>query len=231
MERGFFREGRAELSLWHKLSKDADIAIDIGANNGIYALVSSVNPNLKIHAFEPVPKVYDMLIENIALNKSKNIFPHQMVIGDLNGVATLYVPKEGWVDVASLNKEFAGQYTEGRELVKHECVSVTLDEFLIQQSIGGNERIICKIDVEGAEPQVLKGAIETIKNRSIVYLIEALNDKYFDEIRPFFPSEYYIYGVDVKSKKLFRTNSSSDRSNNYLFIKTEYPNLLDGVCL
>jgi FkbM family methyltransferase len=173
--RGIFRgrEG-AELSLWSKLSKDANVAIDIGANNGIYALVSSVNQNLKIHAFEPVPKVYDMLLENMELNKTANIVPHQMVVSSSDGVETLFVPKEGWVDVASLNEVFANKYTEGREMVKIDCKAITLDSFLLQNNISTKENIICKIDVEGAEPMILAGAQKTIKENNISFLIETL---------------------------------------------------------
>lgn len=230
--RGIFRgrEG-AELSLWSRLSQDADVALDIGANNGIYALVSSVNPKLTTYAFEPVPKVYDMLLENINLNKTTNIVPKQMVVSSSNGTETLFVPKEGWVDVASLNEDFANKYTDGREMEKIECQAVTIDDFLAQNNVSTNNTVICKIDVEGAEPMVLTGAADSIKNQNIAFLIEALDKDAFDEIKPFFPADYHIFGVDVKTKKLFTTTESSDRGNNYLFIKTAHPNLLDNLVL
>jgi len=230
--RGIFsgREG-AELSIWSKLSKGADVALDIGANNGIYALVSSVYPNLKIHAFEPVPKVYEMLLENIELNKTTTIVPHQMVVSSSNGVETLYVPSEGWVDVASLNQEFANQFTEGRKLVEVQCKAVTIDQFLIDNNVSDTDTIICKIDVEGGEPLVLRGAEKTIKEKNIVFLIEALDTAAFDEIKPFFGPEYQIYGVDSRHKKLFKTNVSSDRANNYLFIKKVPFGMLEEVTL
>lgn len=218
--RGIFngREGM-ELSVWSDLSKSASLAIDIGANNGIYALVSSAYSNLKIHAFEPVPNVFDMLLENRFLNPASNIMPHQMVVSDQNGTQTLYVPMEGWVDVASLNQEFASRFTEGRELVQIQCKSITLDTFLTQESVRVGERVICKIDVEGAEPLILAGAKEAIAKYNIAFLIEALDTQAFDSIKKFFPSEYEIYGVNSRHKKLFKTKVSSSRANNYLFVK------------
>lgn len=230
--RGIFsgREG-SELSIWSKLSQGADVALDIGANNGIYALVSSVEPKIKIHAFEPVPQVYEMLMENIGLNKTNNIVPHQAVVSNTNGQQTLFVPNEGWVDVASLNQEFASQYTEGRELVEIECKAVTIDQFLIDQKISDTDRVICKIDVEGGEPLVLQGAKNTIAEKNIIFLIEALDEKAFEEIRPYFPSNYQIYGVDSRHHKLFKTTVSSDLANNYLFLKQVPFGLLEEVSL
>lgn len=219
--RGIFkgREGM-ELSVWSDLSKTADLAIDIGANNGIYALVSSAYPKLKIHAFEPVPNVFDMLRENEALNPTSHIISHQMVVSNQTGTQTLYVPKEGWVDVASLDKEFASRYTEGRELVQIECKATTLDNFLTQENVQPMTTIICKIDVEGAEPLILGGAKETIANRNVAFLIEALDATAFDAIKTFFPSEYHIYGVDCHNNSLFKTNTAANtRANNYLFVK------------
>jgi FkbM family methyltransferase len=229
--RGIFggREG-AELSLWSKLSEDADVAIDIGANNGIYSLVSSVRPELEIHAFEPVPRVYEMLIENTKLNKNSNIKPHLKVVSNTSENQTLFVPKDGWVDVASLDEEFACKYTEGREMVKIECESVTLNNFFIDNKLNQN-KVICKIDVEGAEPLVLSGADQVIRQGKTVFLIEALDKVAFEDVKKYFPSDYSIFGVDVKNRRLFRTMESSDLGNNYLFIKTDYPNLLDGVNL
>jgi FkbM family methyltransferase len=226
--RGIFggREG-TELLVWSELSKVASVAVDIGANNGIYALVSSAYPNVQIHAFEPVPNVFDMLLENRFLNPmpASTIIPHQMVVSDSVGTQTLYVPKTGWVDVASLDKEFASRYTEGRDLVAIDVKATTLDSFLSEQKIADDAMVICKIDVEGAEPLILKGAQDTIVKRNIAFLIEALDTPAFNALRPFFGSEYQIYGVDDKRKKIFKTDASSDRANNYLFVK-ELP---DGV--
>lgn len=218
--RGIFngREGM-ELSVWSDLSKNANLAIDIGANNGIYALVSSAYPSVKIHAFEPVPNVFDMLLENRFLNPTSSIIPHQMVVSNQNGTQTLYVPKEGWVDVASLDQEFASRFTEGRELIKIQSKAVTLDTFIIQEGVTTDDWVICKIDVEGAEPLILAGAKEAIEKYNIAFLIEALDTPAFDAIKKFFSNEYQVYGVDSKHKKLFKTEVSSDRASNYLFIK------------
>ena len=112
-----------------------------------------------------------------------------------------------------------------------ECKATTLDSFLTEQQIVESAMVICKIDVEGAEPLILKGAHETIANRNIAFLIEALDTTAFNALKPFFGSEYQIYGVDDKRKKLFKTNVSSDRANNYLFVKklpTELVGRIEG---
>ncbi len=221
--RGIFggREG-TELRVWSELSKQASMAIDIGANNGIYALVSSAYPGLKIHAFEPVPNVFDMLLENRFLNPTSHIVPHQMVVSNTNEMQTLYVPKKGWVDVASLDQEFASRYTGGRELARIQVKATTLDTFLKQERITKDELIICKIDVEGAEPLILEGATDAIVHQNIVFLIEALDTPAFVAIKKFFPDTYQIFGIDSKNKTLFKTDVSSDRANNYLFVRDQF---------
>jgi hypothetical protein len=135
------------------------------------------------------------------------------------------------VDVASLDKEFASRYTEGRELVEVECKATTLDAFLAEQKVGVDEVVICKIDVEGAEPLILEGARETIKNHNIVFLIEALDTPAFATIKTFFPSEYVCFGIDSRHNQIFKTEVSSDRANNYVFVKKESAEQIEKMVL
>ncbi len=222
--RGIFggREG-GELRIWSEVSAWADVILDIGANTGIYALVSSAEKNKVIHAFEPVKVVHDMLLENIALNPGvpSAIQAHQIAIGAVDGQVTMYVPKEGWVDVASLNHDFANSYTNGAVLQEEKCDGLRLDTFVQQQGIGSDKKILCKIDVEGAEELVLTGAKETIMRSQVVFLIEALDTKAFDTIKTFFGSSYTVYGVHNRSNELFVTEVSSDWANNYLFVQAD----------
>lgn len=232
--RGVFngREG-GELLVWYHLSQWADVVLDIGANTGIYALLSAAERDTLIHAFEPVRVVYKMLEENLALNRAlmSHIKPHQIAIGAEDGMVTMYVPKDGWVDVASLDQDFTRSHSTGENLREEVCVGMKLDTFLTKEAISRQSRILCKVDVEGAENLVLTGAKDTIMNGNIIFLIEALDEPAFEKIKSFFPAEYMIYGVDSKRKELFRTDISSDRSNNYLFLKTVPDILITRISL
>jgi FkbM family methyltransferase len=222
--RGIFkgREG-GELRVWSDISTWASVILDIGANTGIYALVSSAETGKTIHAFEPVHAVYEMLKENIELNPSvlSPIIPHQIAIGACDGEVTMYVPEEGWIDVASLNRDFAKDHSTSKIMKEEKCTGMSLDTFLAEQGVAREAKVLCKIDVEGAEGLVLAGGGATIARPQIVFLIEALDVAAFDAIKVFFPSSYKIYGVDLKTRRLFKTDVSSDRANNYLFVQKD----------
>ena len=50
------------------LSFDKPVVFDIGSNSGSYSLLPNINPKIKCYSFEPNPKLYKLLKENIALN-------------------------------------------------------------------------------------------------------------------------------------------------------------------
>lgn len=71
---------------------DNSIIIDIGANIGVYSLFASQSKNTTIYAYEPMPENYNLLKENISLNKlKKNIFPFNLAIGAREEKRKLYM--------------------------------------------------------------------------------------------------------------------------------------------
>lgn len=186
------REG-SELFVWNKLCKLSSIALDIGANSGIYSVIAA-NSVDQVHAFEPVPVVNTILKENIALNKFTNVHTRTEVVSDVDGFATLYVPKQGWVDVASIDKKFANRYATDDQMQKIECDSVTIDTFL--STLPYDKKIvIAKVDVEGAETKVIQGMKKTLSIGKIAVLAELLNENAFDEVVKLLPEQYCVYGI------------------------------------
>ncbi len=230
--RGAFkaREG-SELYLWSRLILDADVVLDVGANNGVYTLIAATNQKAKVYAFEPVPLVYKMLEENIDLNQMHNIVPKKEIIGDVTGTSTLFVPKEGWVDVASLEKGFAEKFNENKKMEEINCPSITVDDLLMREQIKKTDKIVCKIDVEGAEHRVVKGMQNILNEGNVVILAELLTEDDFVRVRKMVPTEYSAFGVDLTSKRLKFCDSHIKAANNFLFIRTDHPLLLDGLKL
>ncbi len=187
------REG-AELRFWDQAVQNADAILDIGANNGVYSLVASTNDKAKIYAFEPVPLVCDMLRENISLSGCRNIEVREMVVGESEGTATLYIPYSGYVDIASIEPEFVAERKKdsASELV---CPMVSVDTFLKREKINGQAKVLCKIDVEGAEMRVIKGMSEALRNGQINFIIEILNEPSFASIKETLPKNYGLYPV------------------------------------
>jgi len=57
------------MRLWIRLAKTSQVTLDIGANTGLYALVAKlVNPSSQVIAFEPVPRIYELLCQNVQIN-------------------------------------------------------------------------------------------------------------------------------------------------------------------
>jgi FkbM family methyltransferase len=163
--------------------KDGEIIVDVGAHIGHYTIISSkrVGPNGKVIAIEAHPDNFEMLNRNIKLNKLTNIIPLNYAVYSKETKLKLYLPDEelGYTMHHSTMLNYVStKYkieTEGKYV---EVNANTLDNLLLQQQQKQNgishENINwIKIDVEGAEFEVLKGATSILsKSKDIALLIE-----------------------------------------------------------
>jgi FkbM family methyltransferase len=128
--------------------------VDVGANVGLYSVPASKKvQGGKVFAFEPTPWTYQVLLENIRLNNLKNVCAERFAVGDAEGEAVLKLNvagKEGLNTIGRPAHEFS-------DIQGSERVPITrLDDFVDRYSI---QRVdVLKIDVEGAELLVLRGA-------------------------------------------------------------------------
>lgn len=128
--------------------------IDIGAHCGIYtvALAKKVN---RVYSFECSPKTFNYLCANIALRGlDYRVTKYNVALGSSEGTTSYYIrdPNDG-----GGNGICRFDYDEKRQTESIEVPVRTLDSFGLK-NIG-----FIKIDVEGAEQQVLEGAVETLK--------------------------------------------------------------------
>lgn len=80
----------ASQSEWIRLSRAASEIVDVGAYVGVYSVLSaSVNHDATISAFEPNPKTYSALQDNILLSEFSNIKAFNLALGDVERVVTL----------------------------------------------------------------------------------------------------------------------------------------------
>jgi len=134
--------------------------MDVGANLGLYTLVISraVGPSGKVYAFEPVPEIFARLQEHIAMNNATNVIPLQLALSDRKGTAKMFV-KGG---VSSLFVHVSDKIVE---------VQVErLDDFVEREGIERVDAI--KIDVEGAELMVIRGADRIIRRDKPILMVE-----------------------------------------------------------
>lgn len=152
----------------HHMKKDG-IFIDVGANIGYHSLSTALLlPKAECIAFEPHPQIFEQLKANIELNQFKNIVPHNMAVGDFCGSTTINLTND-----TSYNRGLSTILSDSsleNESHKVDVKIMTLDEFLDQEE---KKRVnVMKIDTQGYEYQVLKGALDTIKRSKPVILME-----------------------------------------------------------
>lgn len=210
-----------EVNLFRALAEKSNTIFDIGANTGLYSIVSKLsNPNARVVAFEPYSPNIERLQRNADLNGLKEqIEVVQLAVGDENNKTDFAVPGDGGIsDVLSADVEFTAQFSENEGDYKTVQVpQMTLDTYDAQMESPGVDLI--KIDVENYELSVFKGALEVLKKFRPVILVELFVDA---ERIEFFkahlqPIGYHCYLVGKKG--LFRTDELVENADcrNYLF--------------
>lgn len=180
-----------EQKFFEKIIKKNDIIFDIGAQAGFYTLLASelVGEKGKVFSFEPFPRNISYLKKNIAINNYRNIEVIEAVVTENTGILKF---KKG-------ENNFTGQIDENGEL---EVKAVSIDD-LVNKGILSIPNII-KIDVEGAELLVLKGAAYILKKyKPAIFLsIHIFNDKIHKDCCDFLKNAGYslksIAGDNIK---------------------------------
>ena len=160
-----FDHGEPELHVAKQLLHRTGPLVDIGANSGIYSVLAVQCGRTSI-AFEPVDA------EAVRLRKllgNKGVV-HQVALSDSSGVAVLHVPFMNDADVTTRSS----LHDDMDSTLDHRKIKVdlcTLDSFELQ------EIAVLKIDVEGHEAAVLRGALDTLTRLRPPLIIEVEEDR------------------------------------------------------
>lgn len=159
---GEFSEG--EVEVFRKAVRPGDLVLDVGANIGAHTvfLAQAVGPTGAVIAFEPQRLMFQTLCANVALNSLVNVHCQQAAVGDSPGV--VIVPT---LDPTRENN-FGGVSVGSRSNGEPVPV-VRLDDLHL------NRCRLIKIDVEGMELQVLRGAAKLIEQHAPALYVE--NDR------------------------------------------------------
>ena len=159
----------------HFNTKQGDIVVDVGAHIGKYTIIASkrVGENGKVIAIEAHPGNYEMLNRNIKLNGLTNVTTLNYAVYSKESKIKLFLPG-GKSNHTIYNTLISSRATNEEKFV--EVNANTLDGLLLQGGINHAEVNWIKIDVEGAEFEVLKGAHDIMSNsNNITFLIEIHN--------------------------------------------------------
>ena len=149
--------------------------IDAGGYVGDTALLFSSYTDKSIHVFEASPSNMDIIRETIRLNHLDNIVPVSKALGENSGTATFSLGERNSCN--SLVERPGYNYPNHIEVPV-----ITLDDYVRENNL---EVGLIKVDIEGGEQLLLKGAVETICTQHPILLISiyhSAND--FFEIKP-----------------------------------------------
>lgn len=151
------------VAFFEKVLERGDVFIDIGANIGYFTVVGArlVGEQGTVYAFEPMPEALRVLKENIRTVKNVKLF--ETALSDVTGASDFSVHKDG--DTSSLGVNHGAKRT----------IQVPLDT--VDNSLKAENRIdVIKIDVEGYELEVLRGAKAILAQHKPLLYFEFIPD-------------------------------------------------------
>jgi FkbM family methyltransferase len=143
------------------LLRAEDLFIDIGANIGSYTVLASAHVGAETFSFEPVPSTFSHLINNISINQIMDkVRPFNIGLGSQKSMIKFTSTLDTMNHVASQDE------------VGTINVSIELLDDILQDT---KSPILLKIDVEGFETEVIKGASKTLAKSGLKAIIIELN--------------------------------------------------------
>jgi FkbM family methyltransferase len=145
--------------------------LDLGAHHGFYTLVASkrVGARGKVISFEPSPRERRALRLHLLLNRCRNVEVEELALGDEDTESDLFVVEDYASGCNSLRRPDV-QASTSTLRVRVSC----LDSWLAKRDIGRVDFI--KLDVEGAELNVLKGASRLLQREPRPVILAEVQD-------------------------------------------------------
>lgn len=208
--RGTYENGT--MKIMNDVLKKGETFIDIGANIGLMSLHASriIGNRGEVLSFEPLSDTYNILLQNIALNKANNIKAKNIAIGSTNGMVEIFNGTDLNRGTSSLIKTNQGQSSRKVPIKR-------LDTYLDKNPI---DSITCiKIDVEGWELEVLKGATKTLSGSDAPLCIVE-----YSHMHPTFGGDVqdiYDFLCNVNDYKIFCLAKGKEKSSRLVRIKNK----------
>lgn len=144
-----------------RLAPKATVIYDIGANAGYMTMVAAnAAPNAAIHAFEPIPALAADVAASALENGFTNVQAHNVALSDGRGTATIHVPRH------MVHASFVPRAS---------AEAIEVQTFALDNLVRSGELpppSLIKIDVEGAEMMVLRGAEQTLREHRPILIYE-----------------------------------------------------------
>ncbi len=167
--------------VWKQLCKCSDIVFDIGANTGIYSLITkSINPTSSVYAFEPSNNTFDKLTLNNSIN-NYNIKCEKIALSNKTCKQTFFDTTYTHQTSASLSADILKNVCECKgDIVEYSVQTMTMAQYIETNNIGKIDLI--KIDIELHEPEAIQGFGKYLTLYKPIVIIEVLTDKVANEL-------------------------------------------------
>ena len=224
MARGDYEPEEAALA--QELLGEADVFVDVGANIGFFSCLAR-SAGKQTVAVEPLAQNLDYLYANLDANGWNDVEVNPIGLGDRPGIATLYGGGAG----ASLIRGWAG----ASSLLKRKVSISTLDILVGERFLG--KRMFIKVDVEGTEFALLRGAENILRRTPAPIWImeigltehhpEGFNPEFAGTFDIFWNNGYRSWTADARRRAITRedvenwvnTRKKEFGGRNYLFKK------------
>jgi FkbM family methyltransferase len=199
------------------INKNIHIVIDVGAHKGEFiSYIKNIKPKI-IYAFEPQKEIFKLLNKRFSKDKNIQLFNKALsdknenkdfYINSLSSTSSLLKPNEKsyWMRFKKIILNSSHLITK-----KISLITYTLDSILLNK-LPENKNILLKIDVEGNELNVIKGALKIIKTKRIIYIqVENARNNIYERNNQETVHKFLINNGYIKIKSyLYPTLSFSD---------------------
>jgi FkbM family methyltransferase len=198
---------------------------DVGANIGLYSIYAAqIHKNIKIYSFEPSTSNLRILSRNISINNLENkITINQFPLIDVkNSFLEMNEPEfiEGWaMNTYGEPVDYKGKHFKTNQ--KYRIFGTNID-YLIENNILKIPNYI-KIDVDGAEDQIIKGGMKFLKHKNIKSIAIELNEEYLSQYENVFDllHKSNFTFKQKKHAKIYDSDEKFSKLYNFVFEKNE----------
>ena len=167
---------------WIAQFQPGEVLVDVGANVGMYTIWAARTRGARVYAFEPESLNYALLNRNIVANKLESqVVAYCAAISDRSGFGELQLSQfMAGGSCHSLDEKLDAYHRPFRPVYTQGCVSATLDELVAAGKLPQPHYV--KIDVDGFEPKVIRGAAKTIRAATVRSLLVEVNQNLPDHM-------------------------------------------------
>lgn len=167
-----FHTDEPETLTWIDGFKAGDSLWDIGANVGIYALYAALDPTLTVHAFEPSGFNFGPLVDHIALNgMGERVKPLCVALGAGRGLPSLYMRHMDAGHGSNALGAATNTFGAFEPVFAQTVPAFSIDDFRDVFGLPAPDHL--KIDVDGIECDIIRGAVRTLPEvRSVLMEVE-----------------------------------------------------------